>query len=71
MARVLNSLHHYRFGLTNLDALVMIYKNWPKDVWVGCHFAKTDVGEFFTSEIDLPESHEEELDQFSYFEDDL
>jgi hypothetical protein len=40
-------------------------------VWVGYHFAKTDVGEFFTSEIDLLESHEEELDQFSYFEDDL
>jgi hypothetical protein len=25
----------------------MIYKNWPKDAQVGCHFTKKDVGEFF------------------------
>ncbi len=36
MAKVLTSLRHCRLGLTNLDALVMIYKNWPKDARVGC-----------------------------------
>jgi hypothetical protein len=49
----------------------MIYKNWLEDVQVGCHFAKKDVGEFLTFEIDLLEAHEEELDQFGYFENDL
>jgi hypothetical protein len=38
----------------------MIYKNWLKDVQVGCHFAKKDVEEFFTFEPDLFEAHEEE-----------
>ncbi len=59
MARVLTSLC-CRFGFTNLDELVMIYKNWLKDVQVGCHFAKKDVEEFFTFEPDLFEAHEEE-----------
>jgi hypothetical protein len=49
----------------------MIYKNWSKDAWVGCHFAKKDVGEFFTFVTNLLKTHEEELDQFGYFEDDL
>jgi len=68
---ILTSLCHYKLGLTKLDALVMIYKNWLEDVQVGCHFAKKDVGEFLTFEIDLLEAHEEELDQFGYFENDL
>jgi hypothetical protein len=49
----------------------MIYKNWLEDSQVCCHFAKKDVREFFTFEVDLFEAHEEELDQFGYFEDDL
>jgi hypothetical protein len=60
VARVLTSLCCCRFGLTNLDALVLIYKNWPANAQVGCHFAKKDVEEFFTFEIDLLEAHEEE-----------
>jgi len=68
---ILISLHRCRLGLTKLDALVMIYKNWLEDVGVGCHFAKKDVGELFTYEVDLLEAHEEKLDQFGYFEDDL
>jgi hypothetical protein len=58
-------------GLQKLDALVMIYKNWQEDVWVGCHFANKNVGEFFTFEIDFLEAHEKKLDQFGYFEDHL
>ncbi len=71
MARVLINLHRCRLGLTNLDALVMMYKNWPKDAQVDCHFAKKDVEEFFTFEANLFEAHEEELDQSGSFEDDL
>ncbi len=71
MPGVLINLCHYRFGLTNLDALVMIYKNWPKDERVGYHFAKKDVREFFTFKVNLFEAHKEELDQSSCFEDDL
>jgi hypothetical protein len=61
VSRVLISLCRCRLGLTNLDALVMIYKNWPKDAQVGCHFTKKDVGEFFTFEANLFEAHKEEL----------
>jgi hypothetical protein len=48
-----------------------MYKNWPKDAQVDCHFAKKDVEEFFTFEANLFEAHEEELDQSGSFEDDL
>jgi hypothetical protein len=34
-ARLLTSLWHYHLRITNLDALVMIYKNWPN------HLGKT------------------------------
>jgi hypothetical protein len=54
-----------------LDASVTIYKNWTEDARVDCHFAKKDVGEFFTFEANLLEAHEEKLDQFGYFENDL
>jgi hypothetical protein len=47
MVGVLINLRDCRFGLTNLDALVMIYKNWPKDALVGCHFAKKAIGVFY------------------------
>ncbi len=71
MVGVLTNMLRYKLGFTNLDASVMIYKNWSKDAWVGCHFAKKDVGEFFTFVTNLLKTHEEELDQFGYFEDDL
>jgi hypothetical protein len=47
VTRVLISLCCCRLGFTNLDALVMICKNWLEDARVGCHFTKKDVGEFF------------------------
>jgi ubiquitin C-terminal hydrolase len=50
-----------KFGFTNLDAFIMICKNWPKDAQVGHPFTKMVVGEFFTSNIDLFEAHEKEL----------
>ncbi len=58
MARVLTSMCCCRSGLTILDALIMIYKNWKEDVQVGYHFAKKDVEEFFTFEAYLLEAHE-------------
>ncbi len=61
MSIVLTSLCCCKFGFTNLDAFVMVYKNWPKDAQVGCHFAKKDVREFFTSRTNLLEAHEKEL----------
>ncbi len=64
MVGILISLRHCKLGLTKLDALVMIYKNWLEDVRVGCHFAKKDVGELFTYEVNLFEAHEKELEQF-------
>lgn len=53
--------------LTNLDALVMIYKNWPNDVEVRCHLANIYIGGFFNLEIDLFDAHEDELGKFDYF----
>ncbi len=60
MGRVLTSMCCHRFGLINLDALVMMYKNRSEDAQVGCHFAKKDVEEFSTFEANLLEAHEEE-----------
>ncbi len=65
MARNLINLCCCRLGLTNLNALVMIYNNWLEDA------KKKDVGGFFTFEGDVLEVHEDKLDQSSYFEDDL
>jgi hypothetical protein len=44
VAGVLTNMHCCKLGFTNLDASVMIYKNWSEDARVGCHFAKKDVG---------------------------
>jgi hypothetical protein len=61
MVVILTSPHCCKSRFTNLDTFIMIYKNWPKDVQVGRHFAKKDVGEFFIYKIDLLEAHKKEL----------
>jgi hypothetical protein len=61
MVVILTYLCCCKFGFINLDAFIMICKNWPKDAQVGHHFAKKVLGEFFTSNIDLLEAHEKEL----------
>ncbi len=55
--------------MENLDSLVMIYKNWRNDARVGCNLAnEEDVTKSFTTEVDLLESHEAGVSQFSIFQ---
>lgn len=51
--RVLTSLGKCRLGLTNLDALVMICKNWPNDTRLGAIICSNNVDELFNGEIVL------------------
>ena len=50
---VLPSLHTRKLGLTNLDALVIIYKNWPYDAWLGVAIYNDIVDEFFKDKVVL------------------
>jgi hypothetical protein len=34
-------------GLDNLDALVMIYKNWPNNAWTDCKLNEEGIMNFF------------------------
>ncbi len=34
-------------GLDNLDALVMIYKNWPNNTWIDCKLNEEGIMNFF------------------------
>ncbi len=54
--------------MENLDSLVMIYKNWPNDARAGCNLANEDVTKSVTTEVDLLESHEAGVSQFSIFQ---
>jgi hypothetical protein len=33
---VITNLWHSEFGIENLDCLILVVKNWPNDVCVGC-----------------------------------
>jgi hypothetical protein len=47
--------------MEDLDSLVMVYKNCPNYVRVGCSFANVNVIEFFPAKVKLLEPHEVEL----------
>ena len=55
----------------NLNALVMIQKNWPCDACDDFTFKEDVVKEYFVDEVDLLDAHEIELVEASYFEDDV
>ena len=71
VAGLLCALRRCRLGIQNLDALVMILKNWPIDARDECNsFAKSDLGEFFVDEAELVDAHEDELQVAGCFEED-
>jgi hypothetical protein len=67
IAGILTALRHSRLGITNLDTLVMIKKNWPSDARTDC-ISQAHVIQFFNDEAELLELHEEELIAAGKFE---
>lgn len=70
IAGILTALRRSRLGTENLDALVMIQKNWPFDARTDT-LSQKDVAQFFNDEAELLEIHEEELIAAGEFEWDL
>ena len=65
------ALRRCRLGIQNLDALVMILKNWPIDARDEYNsFAKSDLGEFFVHKAELVDVHEDGLQVASCFKED-
>lgn len=60
IAGILTSLRRCRLGTENLNALVMIQKNWPFDARTDT-LSESDITQFFNDEAELLEIHEEEL----------
>lgn len=60
IAGILTSLRRCRLGTENLDALVMIQKNWPFDSRADTR-SHSDITQFFNDEAELLDIHEEEL----------
>ncbi len=54
-------LWQYQLGLDNLDALVMIYKNWLNDAQTNYNLTKEGVIKFFCVEDKLLDEYEKEL----------
>ncbi len=69
---MLTNLRGCQLGLDNLDALVMICKNWPDDACAGCIFTFTEINvvDYFYSEDAHLDDHENELQEQGYFEDE-
>ena len=59
-------MHMLRF--LNLDTLVTIYKNWPKDAWLEDATCSNNVDDFFKDKAYLCDKVEEELDEACLFE---
>ena len=62
VAGILTSLRRCRLGLSNVNGLIMIYKNWPTDARSACE-ASTNVVEFFNKEQEILDDHEDELEE--------
>ena len=59
-----------RLGILNLDALVIIFKNWPIDARDECdYFAKFGVSELFVYEAKIMDADGDELQVASYLEE--
>lgn len=62
VARLLCALRHCRLGHQNVDALVMIFKNWPINARDECnYFAESDFVNFFVHVAELVDALEDEL----------
>lgn len=62
------SLRRCRLGLSNVNGLIMIYKNWPTDARSECEVASTNVVEFLNKEHEILDDHGDELEEAGYFE---
>ncbi len=69
---MLTNLRHCQLGLDNLDALVMICKNWLDDACVGCPFIfiEKNVANYLYLEDALFDDHENGLQEQGYLEDE-
>ncbi len=57
------------FGVDNLDKLVMIYNNWPSDVWFDYNLIDGNkLAKFFVVEKKLLEENEDLFEKGRYFE---
>ena len=63
VAEVLINLRRRRLGLSNVNGLIMIYKNWPTDARSACELASTNVVEFLNNEHEILDDHEDELEE--------
>jgi hypothetical protein len=45
-------------GLDNLDALMMIYKNWPDNAWTNCKLIEEGITKYFCAKDKLFDEHE-------------
>jgi hypothetical protein len=69
---VLTNLRRYQLGFDNLDALVMICKNWLNDAHANCPFTFTKkfMADYLYSKDALLDDHEKELKKFKCFENE-
>ena len=58
----LTSLRRCRLGLSNVNGLIMIYKNWPTCARSACELASTNVVEFLNKEHEILDDHKDELE---------
>ena len=65
-SKVMTSLRRCHLGLSNLNGLIMIYKNWPIDARSACKLASTNVVEFSNNEHEILDNHENELEEARY-----
>lgn len=62
MAGDSGALHMCKSSIDNLDALVMIYKNWPDDLRARCVSPRGNVAQYSNTKADLLEAHEDEIE---------
>jgi len=57
----LKSLQRCCLVITNINAFVMIYKNWPSDARIGCSFLTFSLKDFYYAKEKLLDDHEERI----------
>lgn len=63
------NLWHCHLGITILNVLVMVYKNWLVDVQEGCLFAFVIIVKFLFVEVKIHDKHQDGLCEASYLEE--
>jgi hypothetical protein len=67
---ILTLLWACKLGTSNLDSLIMIYKNWPIDVQTINHlWVENDVWIFFVTKEDFLDDYKSEIKEVSLFEE--